>query len=92
MDHLLANSVSFRTTLVKRRRKPYQVAVLYMGETKIDPDIDHVVPCGDLRPHWLTENCWCMPEQAEPGLWVHNAMDGRERHESESVQGRVRLH
>lgn len=47
-------------------------------------DILHVVPMGDLRDHESSYTCWCRPTEDEetPGLWVHHALDGRERYES----------
>jgi hypothetical protein len=44
----------------------------------------HVVPRQDLRSHLLSLECWCKPVEdiEEPGLWVHNALDQREKYES----------
>lgn len=42
----------------------------------------HCVPRGDLKPHIISEFCWCRPEDvAEPHedpCWSHNSMDNRE--------------
>lgn len=44
----------------------------------------HVVPEGDLREHDPQPTCWCKPveDDEEPGLWVHQSMDGREAFET----------
>lgn len=44
----------------------------------------HVVPMGDLREHECSCTCWCRPTEDEdtPGLWVHHALDGREKYET----------
>jgi len=43
----------------------------------------HVLPLDDLREHEPSRECWCNPQQDEemPVLWVHNSLDGREKHE-----------
>ena len=43
----------------------------------------HVMPTGDLREHEPTPDCWCEPEEddKEPGVWLHNSADERERFE-----------
>lgn len=43
----------------------------------------HVVPSGDLRQHISGPACWCKPEEdwETPDLFIHNALDQRERHE-----------
>lgn len=41
----------------------------------------HVIPRGDLRDHDQSPECWCRPDEDEPGLWVHNSLDGRESYE-----------
>ena len=52
------------------------------------PGIRHVVPLGDLKPHELSDECWCLPrEDAGDAIWVHNSMDRREDYET----GRRRL-
>lgn len=40
----------------------------------------HVLPIGDLREHVAERDCWCKPKEddEQPGLFVHNALDGRE--------------
>lgn len=38
----------------------------------------HVLPISDLRPHRNRRDCWCKPDEREPGVWVHNSMDRRE--------------
>lgn len=50
----------------------------------------HVVPLDDLRHHEPTMGCWCCPveDEGSDGVFVHNALDGRERYES----GELRLH
>lgn len=42
-----------------------------------------VIPADDLRPHQLRD-CWCKPtpDDEEPTVIVHHAMDGREAFES----------
>lgn len=49
----------------------------------------HVVPLGDLREHEPSVRCWCRPAEEfdEPDVWVHRALDGRERYE----RGELRL-
>ena len=44
----------------------------------------HVVPLYDLREHLVHRDCWCKPRplEDEPSVWVHNALDQRERYES----------
>jgi hypothetical protein len=44
----------------------------------------HVVPIGDLREHDALRTCWCLPVEDDetPGLWIHNALDQREKYES----------
>lgn len=48
----------------------------------------HVMPVGDLRHHRPSTACWCSPKEApdEPGLWVHEAMDGRDLIEKHGLQ------
>lgn len=38
----------------------------------------HVLPVNDLKPHRDRRDCWCLPVEKEPGVWVHNSMDRRE--------------
>lgn len=47
----------------------------------------HVVPLGDLRDHEPSPQCWCSPRNGddEPSVWVHNALDGRERYENGEI-------
>ena len=49
----------------------------------------HVVPLGGFREHELSVGCWCGPQALPdaPQVWVHRALDGRERYES----GELRL-
>ena len=44
----------------------------------------HIIPVGDLRPHQPFTSCWCCPteDDDEPDVWLHHALDGRERYES----------
>lgn len=55
------------------------------GNSTMTDNILHVVPVDDLREHDSNKECWCKP-QLDPtdtgGLWVHNAMDGREQFET----------
>lgn len=41
----------------------------------------HVIPRNDLREHETHRDCWCRPVEQEPGVIVHNALDGREDYE-----------
>lgn len=40
----------------------------------------HVVPAEDLKPHVISERCWCAPYEdlIDIDVWIHNAMDQRE--------------
>jgi hypothetical protein len=40
----------------------------------------HVYPLGDLREHYASLECWCVPVE-DDGVVVHNALDGREAYE-----------
>jgi hypothetical protein len=53
-------------------------------------ELVHVVPLDDLREHECSSACWCQPIEydEEPGIWVHNALDGRENYE----EGRLQPH
>jgi hypothetical protein len=44
----------------------------------------HVVPLFDLREHDTSSTCWCRPTEDEetPRLWVHHALDQREKYET----------
>lgn len=44
----------------------------------------HVLPVGDLREHTCSVQCWCQPtpDEDEPLVIVHHAMDGREQFET----------
>lgn len=44
----------------------------------------HVIPMGDLRDHEPSCDCWCRPAADTECEWVfvHNALDGREKYES----------
>jgi hypothetical protein len=50
-----------------------------------EPGSWHVVPINDLREHKSSHDCWCNPvqDEEEPGVWVHNSMDGREHYDEE---------
>jgi hypothetical protein len=43
----------------------------------------HVLPVGDLKPHDLSDRCWCSPERDEnyDNVVIHNSADGREAFE-----------
>jgi nicotinamide mononucleotide adenylyltransferase len=43
----------------------------------------HVLPIDDLREHSASRRCWCRPtpDDEEPHVFVHHAMDGREQYE-----------
>ena len=47
----------------------------------------HVIPLEDLREHDAKETCWCKPRELEdqPDVYIHNALDGRERYEQGEV-------
>lgn len=49
----------------------------------IEDDI-HVMPQIDLREHHALRTCWCQPteDQEEPAVWIHHALDGREKYET----------
>lgn len=49
--------------------------------------VQHVRPIDDLREHIESPTCFCQPvEDIEvPGLFVHNALDQRERYENEEL-------
>ena len=51
-------------------------------------DLMHVVPVDDLREHESSRHCWCRPVEHEeqPGLWIHNALDQRERYETQELK------
>ena len=42
----------------------------------------HVLPINDLRVHEESRQCWCRPTENEPGIIVHNSLDGREHFET----------
>lgn len=44
----------------------------------------HVIPNGDLREHLCSETCWCRPTEDDEvhGVFIHQAMDGREQFET----------
>ena len=44
----------------------------------------HVIPLNDLREHEVKVGCWCHPTEDDttPDLWIHHALDGRERYET----------
>jgi hypothetical protein len=50
----------------------------------VENNLVHVIPCGDLREHEASVECFCHPTQddEEPRLYVHHSLDGREAFES----------
>lgn len=44
----------------------------------------HITTMDDYRPHDYTSKCWCRPveDAAEPDMWMHNSLDGREAFET----------
>lgn len=48
----------------------------------------HVLPMNDTMMHHALHDCMCHPIELEPGLWVHNARDGREKYERQDGQNR----
>lgn len=44
----------------------------------------HVIPLNDLRDHDCSRHCWCKPAEHDEtlGLFIHNALDQRERYET----------
>ena len=48
------------------------------------PGTQHVLPVNDLRDHNADQRCHCHPRQdtEEPRVWIHNALDQRERYET----------
>lgn len=61
--------------------------MLYEAE---DSDYVHIVPIDDLREHRINIRCWCKPtrDTEEPFLFIHHALDQREKYES----GELGLH
>ena len=55
-----------------------------------NPDLIHVVPLNDLREHVARIDCWCRPtpEDDEPRVILHHALDQRKKYES----GELREH
>lgn len=55
----------------------------YMVETPWGSKQYHTVPHHDLEVHQLTDSCHCKPVEDDecPGMWCHNAFDGREEYE-----------
>lgn len=47
-------------------------------------DLIHVVPRNDLREHTPRIDCWChpTPDDVEPQVILHHALDQREKYES----------
>lgn len=47
------------------------------------PEI-HALPDDDLRDPVHGRDCWCKPteEDYQGGIWLHNAIDGREEYET----------
>lgn len=61
-----------------------EVQILLQGAQVTDQRGDvHAVPLGDYREHEASSNCWCKPrpDEEEPRVFIHNAMDGRESYE-----------
>lgn len=52
----------------------------WLVEIPEDDSSPHVVPLLDLRPHELTEQCWCRPYRDDTVI-VHNSLDRREEYE-----------
>lgn len=50
--------------------------------------VQHVTPIDDLREHDETPACFCCPTEDEStaGLWIHHALDQRERYETEELK------
>lgn len=50
--------------------------------------VQHVRPLDDLRDHIESPTCFCRPiaQEDTPDLWVHNALDQRERYENEELK------
>jgi hypothetical protein len=44
----------------------------------------HIVPEDDFREHEPCAECWCCPtpDDEEPRIYVHHAMDQREQYET----------
>jgi hypothetical protein len=53
----------------------------YAGD---DQPAIHVIPLNDWREHEASRACWCAPspDEDEPDILLHHAMDQRERYES----------
>jgi len=50
--------------------------------SRYDPDVLHVEPINDLRPHTSTKDCWCSPTlHDEAEVYIHHSMDRREEYE-----------
>lgn len=47
----------------------------------------HVIPRGDFREHKASRECWCKPFQddEEDNVYIHNALDQRERYEGKKL-------
>lgn len=45
------------------------------------PSTVHIAPLGDYKPHRLSPDCWCRPctDISDDDLYMHNALDQRER-------------
>lgn len=42
----------------------------------------HIYPCEDIKPHEMTESCWCNPTvDEEDDIVIHNSADRREMYE-----------
>lgn len=52
----------------------------------MSPDM-HVIPLNDLREHIPEPDCWCrpMPDEEEPLVFLHHAMDRRELYERDEL-------
>ncbi len=54
-------------------------------------DQTHVVPVEDLEPHFLTDECHCLPRRhpdTDKNLVIHNSFDGRELTEPDRNMGK----
>lgn len=47
-------------------------------------ELIHVVPLNDLRDHEASITCWChpTPDEDEPQVILHHALDQREKYET----------
>lgn len=56
----------------------------------IPSDDVHVVPIDDYREHDVSKTCWCKPspDTEESNVYLHKALDGREKY----MTGELQLH